>query len=331
VTSFKRPGRIWIPEAPNIILVRTVEPEEVNIASIGIQGLIGWELIRDGKVIRKSRLQPNLITDAGMNDIGSVSQNMLSRINYMHVGTSSTAPDVTQTNLIAPHADPRINASGGFADESSSGASFDYWYRRWTRVATESQYNGNLTEVGFFNTNVAGVMFNRQLFKDDLGAPTTVVKTAADQLKVIIEWRLYANKVTLNQSINISGVVTDVNTRARDIDAAWGFFANIGIWAGTGHAWEDNVLPDVLTGFTAGANVLNTTSSVAAYTSGTFYRDLVSVWDPAIANFATGIGGVNWWNLSGNYLENTVFNPKVAKTNTKRFTFTGRISWNRHP
>jgi hypothetical protein len=57
-----------------------------------------------------------------------------------------------------------------------------------------------------------------------------------------------------------------------------------------------------------------------------------------VANFATGIGVVTWGvtRVSGADAHNvekwvTRFTPKVLKTDSKRFTFVGRVSFARRP
>lgn len=331
---YSRPGRIWIPEAPYLITKPTIEPNGESKHSYTIMGLIGWELIKDGKVIRKSPLKPNLITDAGLNGIGTGSI-IDTLITYCGVGTDSTAPANSQTSLIA-QISVRTASNGGFANTSGSGASFDYWWIQRTRLFVEAEANGNLTEVGFFSASSGGIMFNRQLFKDEFDAPTTIVKTSAEQLKVIMEVRVYPNKTPSAQTLTINSISTDLDHQAIEIDNS-GWTASptsLGQWITNAikDAHESNAMPDVLAQATGTAGTISSTTW-ASYTSGNFYRDVTLVMEPAVSNFATGIGSIQWGYHGTNnlfYQHITTFDPKILKDNTERFTYVARISWARH-
>lgn len=320
-------SKLFLPYPPGIIK----PTREVELShKVGIAGFIGWELIRKGQVIRKSRLQPNLIVDSGMNGIGSTKITTLTT--YCGVGTSSTAPAVGQTDLVSPLG--RTVNTGGFGDVIASGPNFDYWSYKKTRLFVDAEVNGNLTEVGFFQSSSAGTMFNRQLLKDDLGDPTTIVKTDEDQLKIIFEWHMYANKTVTEQVVNISGTNYDVDNRAADIDGSlWSIMPHaLGTWSTRNRLYETNVMPDVLA-LPAGTSGIASSTAVQSYTSGNFYREVEYTCEPAACNFTTGVGGlcadvVSVSGPVGTFF--STFDPKIPKDNTMRLILMMRYAWARH-
>lgn len=321
---------------------------ELELPRLRIEGWVTVELGRNLQahdknpiILRRLRFK-NLIVDAGLDQLGGVT-NMNGMPNYIAVGTSSTAPAASDTDLVAPTG-VRTNSNGGFADVTGFGASNLYAYIQRTRLFLEAESNGNLTEVGFFKNNVGAPMWMRQLFKDGGGTPTTIVKTASDQLRIIYELRVYPPSVDVSSTISISTVSYTYTHRAANIGALqWGFagaqciFALFGLsgWSNnTAMAWETNTLgatSSVPTGTAIGSD----STTVGAYTNGTFFRDLTHKWEPATANFGTGIGATGFaLGSSGQAASNanfqTSWSPKFTKDNTKRLTLVTRISWGNH-
>lgn len=312
---------------------------------LGLRGFFTVELIDAKSGLIKRRLEfPNLITDAGLDALGNGVQLGQLINSYMGVGTGSAAPGNSDTALvteIAPAVTHRTTSNGGIAEVYGSGPSYAYWYRRITRLFSETQANGNLTELGLFTTSSAGTMFVRQLFKDALLAPTTITKTSADQLRVTYEIRLYSP--TVDVTVNpfaVSGVNYSVTTRAFDIanGKTWGqdnsIFAVMTSFRSTGlyaSAIATNVLYANADPLAFGTTIaVATSNSTAGYVSGTFYADLTTVFDPGIANFAGGVGSLIIGTDGGPGFQQA-FTPKLPKDNTKRLTIVNRISWARYP
>lgn len=329
----QRPGRIWIPEAPMLITRPTIEVRDPVMACLGLEGWIGWELIRNGRVVQSSPLQRNLITDAGLNGIGS-GVSIITLTTFMGVGTGTNAPAVGDTALQTPLS-PRTASNGGFGDTNGPGPSNSYRYWEINRVLVEGEATGNLNEVGFFSTLTGGTMFNRQRFKDGLGADITITKLAADQLRVIFQWRVYPDQSTRNQTVDVNGVSTSVDNRCIDIDGTWVFVpGNLGNYRVAATAYASQTLPDVLQR-QSGTGVSTTTGAVAAYSSGTFYRDVETRWEPAVGNTIGDYGSVEFWSMGFSGVEQVTqiatFNPKLIKDATRRVTVTGRLNFNRRP
>lgn len=322
---------------------------------IGLKGFFTVTLIEAATGRIKQYLEfENLITDAGLNAMNNTSIETLID-SFMGVGTNATAPangDVALGAEIAPTTTHRSNSTGGIAEVFGAGAANAYWFRKITRNFIETQANGNLTELGLFTANTGGTMWCRQLFKDGTGTPTVVVKTAADQLRVTYEIRLYnPADVTVNP-IAISGTNYSVTTRATKIDdnRRWGhdgstfsvMFGFKGDNPNTGNvsfsAVDGNTLPASTANPVVTSTTTPTSTAKAAYVNGNFFLDYTVIWDPGIANPAGGIGGVLVSAvLAGSSSGATncqfmmAFTPKLPKDNTKRLTLVLRLSWGRGP
>lgn len=301
-------------------------------------GIISWELIRRGIIIR-SGSQRNLITDAGMNAIATTSN--ITSTGFVGVGTGSTAPANAQTALIAEVG--RVNHTTTGDGAVASGPAFAYWSLKRVHIFFETEGNGNLTEVGYFNQASGGTMFCRQLFKDALGVPTTVIKTINDQLKITYELRLYSPAADSVQSgLVISGVSYDITTRAREIDlnTIWGWNGStagfLGIAGGVfaspgGRAYEAGTALGTTQSGLSGANAAASSSTIGSYVAGTFYRDNTMKWEPTDGNLAGGIGGIHSFGGGTTEMFQSKFTPAFAKDAVKRLTLVVRCSWARYP
>lgn len=335
---FQRPGRIWIPEAPNLILGRGPCPRPTIEAEIkgGAMLFEGWfdvKLIHAKTGFVKQHLRfRNLITDAGLNGLGTTNS-MNGFTQFMGVGTGGTAPAASDTTLQTPIG-TRI---GRTALGTTSGPAFAYWSTKFQGTFLEANANGTLTEIGLFDSSAGGTMWTRQLFKDGTGTPTAIVKTASDQLVVTYEARIYSPTVDATGIVVISGVNYNYTVRAADITntARWGaspLLNGIFYTASNYAAFETDVL-GTTSGIPGGTGTTQSSNSVAAYTAGTFVRDHTHVWEPTVANYATGIGSMLIGTPGGstNQPFQCSFSPKIPKDSTKRLTFVSRLRWGRYP
>lgn len=324
----------------NLILTKTIE-EELFLPTVGIRGWFTVELIdaRTGLVKQFLRF-PNLITNAGLDRL-AISR-PLDNYQYCEVGTGSTAPAVTDTSLVTPLS-PRTNADGGFGNVNTYVVGPpDYQSLVITRLFTEAQVNGNLTEVAMWSALTGGTMFTRQLFKDGAGTPITITKTAADQLRITYEVRLYPPTADTAGAVTLDGTAHTLTHRAQDVSSTSGAWSNAltraqNTWLQITNTSQGGALEtDVLVARTAtSSGTLTTSGTPAAYTNGNYYRDHTLIWDPGIANFGTGIGIITSWGAdnSGTTVRmfQTKFAPKITKTNVKRLTLVFRHSFNRYP
>lgn len=322
------------PEAPHLI---TRPHAEVGVAAapVGIRGRFGFEKIhaRTGLVTQSGSFD-NLITDAGLNALGTTMMSNL--VEYVAVGTGSTAPAFADVQLQAEVG--RTNASGGFTNaygyDTTDPAKPFHWYRK-VFLFTEAQANGNLTELGLFNAAGGGILWNRQLFRDANGNPTVITKTADEQLKLFYEWRLYPPIVATTQVINVKGVDVVVSNRGYQVNnvnvwggTGFGFLLHFGLWDFRGFLYESNSMPGLTTNQSGSAHS-DSTRTVSAYVQGSHHRDAELRWDPSAANTPSGmVGSLTIRTWSPEQFIST-FNPRLSKTVNDRVVIQARIAWER--
>lgn len=323
-----------MPEAPLLNLRRYIEVGTVRNAVV-VEGYFTVELIhaRTGLVKRRLHFR-NLITNAGLDALAGGTR-ISDLIDSLAVGTGSSEPSYTDTTLNAEVA--RTNSNGGFGDSDAmvgSGDLVEYWRRIRTRVFTEAQANANLTELGFFS---GGTMWNRQLFRDELGNPTTITKTNEDQLRVTYEYRVYPPWDDVVQEIEVNGVPVEVVNRPQRVasNTAWGSQGTNAALNGLGLVGTFTLNAsetDTLLG-RSGIPPSGTQASsraVQSYTPGTWYREREARWEPAVANFATGIGlFVSEMSGGSSPVFASKVTPKIMKQNTQRLIVMERWTYAR--
>lgn len=327
---------------PALHLIRNIEVP--SFTDIGLQGWFTVELIHARTGLVKRRLEfKNLITDAALNAMAeTTSADQLT--SYMAVGTGTTAPAVTDVALVSEAG--RTNNNGGFGLAVGWDSVGQYRYFRLVRLFTETQGNGNLTELGLFRSTYGAVgdtMLTRQLFRDELGNPTTITKTSADQLRVTYELRVHAGASAAVTSFTVNGTVHNITTQRHNSNDAYAFAAltlgGVGNLAGNKgfgcRIGATNVIPaSVATNIAEDGFGPNTRELLGTYAAGTFYRDVESRWEPSGGNLAGGLIGnvLNFAPYSPNhggsvyYAYASYIDPKVPKDNTQRFIWQDRIS-----
>jgi hypothetical protein len=303
---------------------------QVN-TNVGVKGFFKFEAV-NLKTGRKRVLAdwfPNLVTDVGLNRIGSGAY-----FSACHVGTDNTAPLVSDTIL------------GGFVAGSSTiqasnyGAQSTAPYYGWATVTyrfAEGAATGNLSEVGTASARTNGgatVLFSRALILDELGDPTTVTVLSDEVLDVSYEIRLYPDLVDKTGTITITGS-GDHTYVARPASvtsgSSWGYVLN---------------RTASFTLFETAISVYN--GAIGAYTSspsGTGYHNAPVGNSAYVANSLEKQGyvsfGLNAGNLVGGiksaYYRTSLgafqveFTPNIPKDATKTLVITFKINWTRNP
>jgi hypothetical protein len=316
--------RVWLPETHPVL----------KLPPIGLAGHYIVDVIhaQTGEVKQHLEFQ-NLLTDGLMNAIGNGSVSLENAFDYAEVGTGSAPPQTTDTTLQSSFGSRTI-FNGGIARVTLNNTSPEYTYRRITRVFTESQVNGNLTEVGFWNHPTAGILTNRSLFKDSAGNPTTVLKTSADILRIQYEYRLYAPLFDVTDTISIAGTPTTYTIRPQRVQslAGWSILLDdIGAWNPFSRVHDSDTL-QIRTGQNDVTPFDVASSSLAPYVAGTFYRDMTITVDSTIGNYVSGFGLFTYNAFRdgiGPVLWQVGLSPRVIKTNNQQFTLTLRQAWSR--
>jgi hypothetical protein len=321
--------QLWMPSAPMLNFKKYSVLSGIR-AGPSIEGWWTLELIhKESGLIAERRHFRNLITDAGMDAMASVS--IPTSLTNFAVGTGSTAPAVEDSTLETELA--RTNSNGGFSDVNGIFTGNAYHFFRRTRVFTTSQANGNLTEVGALDAAAAGTLFSRQLIQDAEGAPTTLVKTSDFELRVVYEVRVYPDLDDRVYSATIDGSPQNVTTRPIDIDSInWrgggsftgilgrcGFSVSLG-----GTAYSGAIGP--ATGVPTGSLGFSTVRTPAAYSPGAFEQDVEVEWGAAVGNGEV----LSFQFAQGDFAYQHQLTGAVTKDNTQRMTIELTKTWARH-
>ena len=291
----KERQRVWIPES-----LRPPMQPIIDMPSIQLDGYYYVDLIdaKTGEV--KQHLEfSNLITDAGLNFIGSGTP-LNSIYNLLSVGTSNTTPTVSDVALGGKIASSS-NGDGQADTDGFQTSPVEFAFRRRIRVFLEEEANGNLRELGW---EFGGVIANRTLFKDLKGNPTTVIKTNLDILKVVYEYRVFAplNDVTGTFSFAPGSASVGYTIRPQNVGTAngWGNLVdNMGSYSTPeARVHEANDFLDRTLDNNPSPQASEDTSSFGGYTAGTFFKDMEYQWNFATANFGSNVNLVTWnpWN-----------------------------------
>lgn len=319
----------------------------INVGLAGLYQLEVGKLDADGNEIPESRrvVVPwfeNLITNAGLDYLGSTSQDNLWTC---RIGTGNAAPANTDTTLVAQVGSTTTVGRGETRGYDSNGK---YLYRRVSRRFNPGTVSGyNLAEVGMSASGAN--LFSRSLIKDNNGNPTTIALASDEYLDVLYELRLYLPAQDQTVATTIDGVATTVTIRySTHADALDSWAALLGtrivpdlsLKEYTAYGRGVDVMPSAATVFmNSGSYNDNGTVTVAAYVPGSYTTTVTTVLTPGIANFTSGVGCLLMAGYSGNGNDIRFksaygwwaygFSPALNKTNTRKATITVGVTWGR--
>lgn len=178
----------------------------------------------------------NLITDVGMNRVGTVSTSSLSPVQVFYdlcgrfvVGSGSATPAFTDTALSNPVA--FASANPVLDSESSS------YTRGWYEITVRHQFGqgqavGNLSEIGIQHSGLSGPLWSRALILDGAGDPTTITVLPDDFLTCYYTLRIMIPQADVVFNIDVDydedGIVPTVvtgrplNANSSSISSGWG-------------------------------------------------------------------------------------------------------------
>ena len=307
---------------------------EFHLPPVGLAGYVGWKLIRGGRVIRESPLHKNMLVNSSFDYLGN--GNGYASGMYAAVGTGSNAPLATDIALQAEV----VTGGRRFQGATSTGyvaiggaITQDYWWRRIIFTFLETQANGNLTEFGIFS---GGYMLSRQLLKDVGGTPTTIIKTNVDQLEITYEYRCYppiVDQVLAAFAISGDAITSNITIRPQSASTSRWLQPLIDpptTFSSSG-AHEDSTIAARTSESASTPNSGASSSTFSAYVNGNFWIDETNKYEPAVANFASGIGLLKLYGYNGGCLYQASLATKIPKTSVKRTTIVLRRSWARFP
>lgn len=313
---------LWLPKEKELIV-------PCPDLRVGFRGFIKLEAVRpDGRVRPLTDWFPNLVTDVGLNRIGSG--------NYLtacHVGSNNTTPTVADTSLggyIAGTTTVQATSTG-----NTTVSPYYSWKRITYRFATAGAAAGNIAEVGIATAaaQAGSILFSRALVLDELGAPTTVTVLSDEVLDVTYELRLYPPLTDVTGTVVISGSAThDYVLRASSVtsNTSWGYY--LGSTASMSHRSGNelavyNGAIGTITQAPSGSS-LSVGLSNLAYGNNNLYRDAVGSFGLNYGNVDGGIKSVRFATTLGAFQYELT--PIVPKDNTKTLTLTQRVLWGRY-
>ena len=294
--------------------------------------------------VRKYEFQ-NLITNNGLDLLNGDISDISTILNYCRLGTGSTTPTFTDTNLAAPLTD---YVGGGTLTYTSQTTTSPYYVQTSrSYVYAQGAVVGNISELGVFRTNnpTSPSMFSRSLIKDSGGNPTTITVTAIEQLTVIYRLRTYFTQHQRNSGtieVVYNSVTTNYNytlyhTPITVYGTNSGSFHFYGLGSGytySAYTFTPAVSPVTYpTGNTIG--IVGAYVTRGAYTTGTFNRDITLSFPPNAANHASGVAAVGFCTSAPgggvDYFKYHIhFTPSIPKTNTDTLTIRVNVSWGRY-
>lgn len=306
---------------------------------LGVQGFYKAVVSKDKeckKVVKETGWMPNLITNAGMDYIGT--SNLLynnSGRRSFFVGSGNTPPAFTDTSLETQIA----WAETGTGGTAANGTNGTYAYYQYTKQFSQGAAAGNIAEVGFGPTEL-DPLFSRALVVDSGGNPTTITVLSDEFLTLTYEVRVYIPQTdytsTMDFIVDGVAVTTDITVRANGVldDYYWGA-ENYGTVDGGAYdiARVDNLtMGGIEVVDQGGTQSLNNDSfSITAdpYVSGSWERTATATVGINTGNYAEGINYFQWDKAVGVGSFKMNFTPALAKDNTKEIKFNVGCSWTR--
>ena len=281
------------------------------------------------EVVHQSQIFPNLITDLGLDRIGIGG----SILTGCYVGTSSTPPDVTDTQLGALLASTTgVLSTVALAPISPNwqpGRSFTYRFGRGVAA-------GSLTEIGVGWGSTT--LFSRALIVDGGGIPTTFVVLSDEVLDVSYTVRCVFPLTDSTYNVTIAGI--DHTVTARLANASNSTIANgtVAMFPHYAKLFSGSTALGLVTGQVNGSNIYYGGGEIApvdSYVNGTFNRSSLLSLSESMANSVSGISGAVIDTTAGTPVFisfNTQFliSPPIMKDATKIATLQWNVAWGRY-
>lgn len=300
----------------------------------------------DGTITYRGPRFANTILNIGLDNLASYPLGLRggngswsNNASVLNVGTSSTAPAVTQSGL-----QTYLASTATLYGSTTHGYDLTDPMHRWSEAVYEfsiGSCTGNLTELGLSHDTNSDY-FNRQLFRDTVGDPTTITVLSDEGLRVTVTLYLYSdlqNGEQENSSLVISGdtIATVREVYAGSDSLTWLTYDPVDAMAHFGALVEDGVqLSASATGYTGGTDA---DSYVGVdYVAGNYYKEATFTWNAGTfvgdiasiyycAMFPPPYGGVGTRDTAFSAFRLT---PVVTIADTEAFILTVRRSWGRY-
>ena len=302
----------------------------------GVAGLFMLEAVNKDTGERRTLAPwfPNLITDAGLNRMGTSGV-----LDNCVVGSGSNPPAVGDTTLQSQVAITTTKPTANLHRAQSTAP----YYGSVTNVYRfgEGVAAGNLSEVGIGWT---GGLFSRSLIKDGLGNPTTITVLANEYLDVTYEIRTYPPTTDTNfQVVSAQGVTHNCVARASRVTdpnywpsnnvndgSAFNTAARAYTVGGGGSLLSNGTLGPITSSIqntTQSVNGVSFTLTNQSYADLSFERYATLTVLPQNGNLTGGISAARVSFSIGEFQYS--FDPPIAKTNIQTLTLNVKVSWAR--
>lgn len=299
---------------------------------------------KDGSIKEDTGWFPNLITNQGMDWIGSpppnfnVSSGQQYIGTHCGVGTGTTTPAFTDTQLTSFLAMYPSTSGGnveGFSSSQYVAGPPAYWSGIRTYNFAIGAVVGNIAEVGIGNT--AQTDTQPQLFTHALilvgGSPGTITVTSSDALVVYHEMRLYLDLTTNAYSFSISGVSYTGNYLRANVTSVPNFalnvYYNINYGVGGSFTGYNGTVGTVTTVPSGSSYPVNGQTAIGTYTAGTYTLSMSCVVNLSQINLSGGISAYTIQTNHGTYQFSS--SPAIPKTSLYTLTMNWNVSWARYP
>ena len=285
--------------------------------------------VATGEIVQEVGPFKNLITDLGLNRIGTASATT-----YTYIGSGTGAAATTDTQMGTFIAATTTSAGSS----SSATGSTPYWIQEsQIRRFDPPGSSINVTEVGIgWTSNSVAGLWSRARVVDGVGNPVTITILADEFLDVTYTLRYYPPLTDTAHTVTISGVDYNFVSRSANITSRGLYLPGfMGLGGATLNVYGGPCTLGALT-----SSITGQTGSAAGFSmAGVTYVN------NSLETKVTASGGLSSGNVTGGItglqlqLNGTVFmngfvqmtvSPAIPKDNTKSLTLTFAVSWDRY-
>lgn len=269
--------------------------------------------------------QDNLILDSGLDNLGG--SNWMRRCDLGAGSSPPAAEDTALESLLGTRVYSSFSAGPTHPDYASV-------VGEW--VFPQGEATGIISELGVGPTS--GFLTTRALVRDENGAPTTITKGPIDSLTVTYMIREYPDKGDQTYEVTNPHTSQVYSVTSRTIGGTGQ--DRLVKWHENGPNWGNNLSsrrsaassdPMAPWDSTSYTNVgAATTASEVSYIPGSYYRDLVNVWNEGSGNLPGGIVSIRPASTNNTGKIQAQFDPPIDKDDTKTLSITTRKSWGRY-
>jgi len=304
--------------------------KNIGLPHNGLKGQYKTVLTKGDGTVVESPWFDNIILNTGLDILGSRTTGFA--MGFLRLGTGTSAPSVTQTNVESflatvgnniPNSHVNLGAPN-FHSVSTIGYAFP-----------QGAVIGNVTELATSpNSGSIGECFSRSLIVDNTNTPTALTVTAIDQLTVYYKMTVITSTADFVGSFVINGVTHNYTGRKARIESTFsniaaGFNSSFSLMSQAIY-YTNNASLGPITESLLGTQGSNPTlfSERDVYTPGS-HTCAQQVLYPATAGYNTPIKGFYIFFSDGNNQYQIVLDTAIPKTSSNELKIKFGFSWGR--